>query len=164
MSLAFVKSPDGADPIIVEGVFHASAERMFAAWTTPSDIKQWFGPGPGHLDEVDVDLREGGAWRFLYGMKDGQSNELAGAYHIVEAPRKLVFSWIHTRAFEDGRAESTAESTVTVTFEERDDGTLVRLVHEAIKTEDGRLGVGGGWNGSFVRLDQVVHDQFATAE
>ena len=164
MSLAFVKSPEGADPIIVEGLFQASAERMFAAWTTPSDIKQWFGPGPGHLDEVDVDLREGGAWRFRYGMQDGQSNQLAGAYQEIEAPKKLVFSWIHTRAFEDGRAESTAESKVTITFDERDDGTLVRLVHEAIRTEDGRNGVGTGWNGTFVRLERVIDAQMTPAE
>ncbi len=164
MSLAFVKSPEGADPIIVEGVFRATAERMFAAWTTPSDIKQWFGPGPGHLDEVDVDLREGGSWRFLYGMKDGQSNELAGAYQKIVAPRKLVFSWIHTRAFEDGRAESTAESKVTVTFDEREDGTLVRLIHESIESEDGRLGVGGGWNGSFVRLETAIMRDLAAVK
>jgi len=164
MSLAFVKSPDGSDPIVVEGVFRASAARMFAAWTTPSDIKQWFGPGPGHLDEVDVDLREGGGWRFLYGMKDGQSNELSGAYQEIEPSRKLVFSWIHKRAFEDGRAESTAESRVTVTFDEREDGTLVRLVHEAIQTKDGRHGVGSGWNGSFVRLETMCIADLTAAE
>ncbi len=164
MSLAFVKSPEGADPIIVEGVFRATAERMFAAWTTPDDIQKWFGPGPGHLDQVDVDLREGGEWRFAYGMKDGQSNELAGAYEVIEAPRKLVFSWVHTRAFEDGRSESTAASKVTVTFDEREDGTLVRLVHEAIKTEDGRKGVGGGWEGTFVRLNQEFETVATAAE
>lgn len=164
MSLAFVKSPEGANPIIVEGVFRATAERMFAAWTTPAEIKQWFGPGPGYLDEVDVDLREGGAWRFAYGVTDGQRNQLAGAYETIEAPRKLVFSWVHTRAFEDGRAESTAESKVTVTFDERADGTLVRLVHEAIQTGDGRVGVRGGWNGSFARLESLVEHRVASVD
>ncbi|MEM7458260.1 MAG: SRPBCC domain-containing protein [Pseudomonadota bacterium] len=161
MNLAFVKSPEGADPIVVEGVFKTTAERMFAAWTTPDDLKQWFGPGPGHLDLVDVDLREGGAWRFAYGMRDGQSNELSGAYEVIDAPRKLVFSWIHTRKFADGRAERTDASKVTITFDERADGTLVRLVHEAIKTRDGRLGVRGGWDGGYVRLDDFIANQVA---
>lgn len=163
MSLAFVQSPQGADPIIVEGVFRATAERMFAAWTTPSEIKQWFGPGPGNLDEVDVDLREGGAWRFAYGVTNGQGNQLSGAYELIDTPRKLVFSWVHTRTFEDGRAESTSESKVTVTFDERSDGTLVRLVHEAVDTEDGRLGVHTGWNGTFARLEQVIDRAAAAA-
>ena len=156
MNLAFVKSPEGENPIVVEGVFKATAERMFAAWTTPNDLKQWFGPGPGQLDFVDVDLREGGAWRFAYSMRDGQSNELSGAYELIDAPRKLVFSWVHTRNYADGRAEHTDASKVTITFDEGDEGTRVRLVHEAIKTREGRLGVRGGWNGSYVRLDEFV--------
>ncbi len=165
MSLAFVKSPEGADPIIVEGIFHAAPERMFAAWTTPEDIKQWFGPGPGHLEEVEVDLREGGAWRFAYGMnEDGKAHQLAGEYEEVTAPRRLVYSWIHTVRFEDGRTESTDASKVTVTFEDKPEGTLVRLVHEAIKTEDGRLGVGSGWNGTFVRLSVAFDKEAQSAE
>lgn len=164
MSFAFIKSPEGAEPIVVEGVFRASAQRMFEAWTTPGDIQKWFGPGPGHLDEVAVDLRIGGRYRFCYGMKDGKSDELAGEYEIIEAPRRLVFSWVHTRAFEDGRSESTDASKVTVTFDERDDGTLVRLVHEAIKTEDGRKGVGGGWEGTFVRLYAEFGETITAAE
>ena len=164
MNLAFVKSPEGENPIIVEDVFKATAERMFAAWTTPDDLKQWFGPGPGQLDLVHVDLREGGAWRFAYGMKDGQSNELSGAYEVIDAPRKLVFSWVHTRNFADGRAERTDASKVTITFDEGDEGTLVRLVHEAIKTREGRLGVRGGWNASYVRLDDFIAKLVLAAE
>ena len=157
MSLTFLKSPEGATPVIVEGTFRATAARMFEAWTTPDDIKQWFGPGPGHLDTVEVDLTEGGSWRFAYGMnEEGKSHQLSGHYEEIEAPRRLVYSWVHTVAFEDGRQESTDASKVTVTFEDRDDGAFVRLVHEAIKTEDGRLGVGGGWNGSFVRLQAAL--------
>ncbi len=153
MSLTFLKTPEGSDPVIVEGVFRATAERMFNAWTTPEDIKQWFGPGPGHLETVDVDLTEGGAWRFAYGQnEDGKAHQLSGHYEDISAPQRLVYSWVHTIIFADGRTESTDASKVTVTFEQRDDGTLVRLVHEAIKTEDGRKGVGGGWNGTFVRL------------
>jgi len=163
MNLAFVKSPAGANPVVVEAVFRATAERMFAAWTTPSDLKQWFGPGPGHLEVVDIDLCEGGAWRVVYGMADGHNDQLSGAYESIDAPRKLVFSWVHTRTFEDGRSESTAESKITVTFDERTEGTLVRLVHEAIKTEDGRIGVGGGWNAGFVRLEQMINNQTAPA-
>lgn len=156
MTPEFLKSPSGADPIIVEGLFKASAQRLFEAWTSPDDVKEWFGPGPGTLDEAEIDLQEGGAWRFAYGARDGQSDELSGLYEEINAPKRLVFSWVHTRTFEDGRLPiKTAASKVTITFEDRDGGGFVRLVHEAISSEDGRMGVGSGWEGTFTRVADV---------
>ncbi len=158
MTPNFLQSEPGTDPLIVEGVFKASQQRMFEAWTTPADILNWFGPGPRKLDEADIDLQIGGAWRFAYAMQDGQSDELSGAYTAIEAPNRLIFSWVHTRRFDDGRVETSPPSQVTVTFKARDDGTLVRLLHEGIQTEGGRNGVGAGWQGTFARLYEALQN------
>lgn len=58
--------------------------------------------------------------------------------------------------FADGTRESTDSSKVTVTFAEAGKATEVKLRHEAIRTEDARRGVGGGWNGCFGRLADLV--------
>lgn len=156
MSLPFVTSPQGAEPVIVEGLFQADAQRLFNAWTTPEDIKAWFGPGPDRLAEIEIDLIIGGHYRFTYAMEDGRRDTLSGTYREIEAPRRLVYSWIYTRTFEDGRSESTDESIVTVTFDTRPTGTFVRLVHAAIKSIDGRHGVGSGWSTTFARLAEAL--------
>ena len=45
MSLPFLKSPPGETPVIVEGLFAASPDRVFRAWTEADEVLKWFGPG-----------------------------------------------------------------------------------------------------------------------
>ncbi|MEM6534869.1 MAG: SRPBCC domain-containing protein [Pseudomonadota bacterium] len=152
MSLPFITSPHGAEPVVAEALFKADAQRMFDAWTTPDDVRAWFGPGPDQMSEIEIDLRVGGRYRFVYALDNGVQDTLSGIYREIVSPNRLSYSWVHTRTFEDGRSESTAESVVTITFDAQANGTFVRLVHEAIRSIDGREGVGNGWSGTFVRL------------
>ena len=156
MSLPFLKSPPGETPVIVEGLFAASPDRVFRAWTEADEVLKWFGPAPHSLETVDIDLREGGSWRFAFPKVDGPRNSLFGEYLTVEQSRRLVFTWHHQRQFDDGQQETTPRSQVTVTFEPKADGTFVRLVHEAIREEDARKGVGRGWNAGFGQLHMVL--------
>lgn len=72
-----------------------------------------------------------------------------GEYQAIEAPNRLEFSWRHVQEFADGRHEATDSSMVSVTFTQAGKATEVKLLHEAIKTEDARRGVCGGWDGCF---------------
>jgi uncharacterized protein YndB with AHSA1/START domain len=153
MSLPFLKTPPGDTPVIVEGVFKAAPDRVFRAWTEPAEIKKWFGPAPNSLETVDVDLREGGAWRFAFPEAEGRQNAMRGEYVTVETARRLIFTWQHEQIGDDGQRELTPRSQVTVTFEPRTEGTFVRLVHEAIEKVEGRQGVGRGWSRSFGQLE-----------
>ena len=45
---------------------------------------------------------------------------------------------------------------VNVTFTAKGSGTLLRIVHSGLSTEDIRKGVGGGWNGAMGSLQNVV--------
>ncbi len=156
MSLPFLKSPLGDEPVVVEGHFNASPERVFRAWTDGKEMKAWFGPGGNGLYTARVDARVGGRWRLDYGDNNGQRDVLEGQYLEVVTDSRLVFSWIHERRFDDGHVEKTAPSQVTVTFAATSDGTFVRLVHERIVKKAGRLGVGEGWNGTFARLEEYL--------
>ncbi|MEM8816120.1 MAG: SRPBCC domain-containing protein [Pseudomonadota bacterium] len=153
MTLPFLKPPVGGETVIVEAVFKTSPERAFRAWTNEDEVVAWFGPGNSKLQTAEIDLRVGGRWRFDYGTADGRQDVLEGEYREIEADKRLVFTWIHTRSFRDGRVESTPASQVTVTFTESGDSVLVRLAHERIVTGEGRLGVSEGWSGTFVNLE-----------
>lgn len=156
MSLPFLTSPPGDTPVVVEGLFKAAPERVFRAWTEPEEVVKWFGAAPHSLQTVDIDLREGGAWRFAYPASEGRQSAMRGEYVAIEAGRRLIFTWQHERVLEGGEREATPRSQVTVTFEPKAGGTFVRLVHEAIEKIAGRQGVGKGWNASFGHLQALL--------
>jgi len=156
MTHPFLKSPQGEDPVIVEAEFSASADRLFKAWTTPDDIKKWFGAGEDKLATALVELEVGGAWQFVFQREGGETDSLSGKYLKIEQDKRLEFTWIHTRTLSDGNSETSAESVVTVTFEPRADGSFSRLVHNAIQAESSRANIGGGWDASFSKIKALV--------
>lgn len=159
MKLPYLQSPHGNDPVIVEGEFRTSAQRLFRAWTTPEEIKLWFGPGQTGPAIAEVDLRKGGMWEFMFIEPDGQTDTLSGEYVKIAPGEQLIFTWKHERRLPDGETEITQPSLVTLDFEEVEGGTRLRLTHERIVKEAGRLGVGIGWGASFEKLKRMVEGQ-----
>lgn len=148
----FLKSEPGLDPIIIEGLFKAAPERLFRAFTDPRDVSSWFLPKSGNLEAIEIDLKIGGSWCFVIDRTEDKQIHFEGEYLVIDPPNRLEFSWRHVKEFADGTRETTDTSKVAVTFTPSGKATEVRLCHEAIKTEDARHGVGGGWNGCFERL------------
>ena len=161
MSLPYLTSPHGSDPVVVENTFKASPSRVFRAWTDPAEVKAWFGQAPHSMSAIEIDLREGGAWKFSMLPSDTSRDALRGTYVTVEPDRKLVFTWCHEREFADGRVEVTPDSEVTVTFEPSEQGTFVRLTHAGIRKEDARKGVGSGWSASFGSIQALLEKEEA---
>ncbi len=158
--MEFVQSVPGDDPIVVEGYFAASPARVFRAWTDPDIVMKWFGQAPNSLHSATIDLRPGGAWRFLKSDDGGKSVGFEGQYRDIQPGERLVFSWAHVVAHANGEREATPYSQVEVSFTPRGSGTFVRLVHSAVRSEDARRGIGGGWEAAFRHLT----DGFAAEE
>lgn len=156
MTHPFLKSPLGEDPLIMETEFSASAERVFQAWTTASDIKQWFGADEGGPDQASLDLRVDGKWQFVFLREDGQTDNLSGRYLSIEPNKRLVFSWMHTRILIDGSEEKSPESMVTLTLESRKQGSFLRLVHESISSESAKINVSSGWGVSLMKMKALI--------
>lgn len=74
--------------ITFERSLAASREQAFDAWTKPEQVTEWWDPTGNPLVECTIDLRPGGAFKFVNG---GHSPPFAGAYRVVERPGKLVF-------------------------------------------------------------------------
>lgn len=68
----------------------ASAEQVFAAWTEPEQMKEWWDPNGAPLAECTIDLRPGGAFRFV-NQDNAHAPPFEGVYRVVEPPTKLVF-------------------------------------------------------------------------
>ena len=114
-------SDDRASVRIVD-VFDAPRDVVFAAWTQPERLKQWWGPGFFETVFAEVDLRPGGRYELL--LEPG-SMRLVGEFREVTPPGRLVYTWRWVEGVPD-----TRESLVTVEFREDGPRTEVVLVHD----------------------------------
>lgn len=153
---AFFRSEAGRSPVVVSAVFPAPPERLFDAWTRPEDLRKWFGQQPTRLGDIEIDLREGGAWRFHMCSDAGDTELLEGTYLRIHRAKLLSFSWTHLMRAADGTEQKTQPSYVTITFEPFGAATKMTLEHREIVTEEGRLGVGSGWVESFRTLYRLA--------
>ena len=130
--------------LVVRRVIAAPPARLFDAWTTPAALRQWFGPKGVRCIEAEVDLRVGGAYRLCNELPDGRVVWITGTFEAIERPARLVYSW---------RVGDEPASRVTVSFEPRDAGTEVVVLHERIHSTVARDGHEVGWVGC---LDGLV--------
>jgi uncharacterized protein YndB with AHSA1/START domain len=139
--------------IRIERVFAAPRDRVFAVYTDPALIPEWWGPH-GTTTIVDrMDVRPGGHWRFVGRDEDGSETAFRGTYREVSPPERIVqtFEW-------EGMPGHV--SVETATFEDLGDRTRVVTVSIFHTTEerDGMLhsGMEGGLQETYDRLDALL--------
>jgi glutathione S-transferase len=88
----------------------------------------------------------GGRFRIVFGGREGEDHECAGAYREVVRNRKLVFTWTWPRT------TAERESLVTIVFRASDSGTELDFRHEQFIDEQVRDGHREGWSSSFDKL------------
>lgn len=75
-------------------------EAVFAAWTDPESLKQWFAPRPYAISECEVDLRPGGGFRTAMTSPEGdQLFDNTGCILEVVPNERLVWSDALTTGF-----------------------------------------------------------------
>jgi uncharacterized protein YndB with AHSA1/START domain len=76
--------------ITFERTIAAPREQVFDAWTKSEQVKLWWDPTGTPLTECTIDLREGGAFRFV---NEGNAHAppFEGAYRVIDRPAKIVF-------------------------------------------------------------------------
>lgn len=84
-----------AQPITVHTTVSAPIERVWAAYTTPEDIKQWNSASDDwHTPSASVDLREGGTFSSRMEAKDGGMGfDFVGTYTKIETHRLIEYDF-----------------------------------------------------------------------
>ena len=105
--------------ITVETLVRAPIDKVWSAYTTPDDIKQWnTASNDWHTTKATVDLRVGGAFSSRMEAKDGSFGfDFAGTYTKV-VPNELV-------------EYSFGERTAVIEFTAGDSGVTVRVSFDA---------------------------------
>ena len=57
--------------IVLSRVIDAPRSVVYAAWTDPDQIQQWFGPAGMAIETKEIDLNPSGVWRFDLVARDG---------------------------------------------------------------------------------------------
>src|SRR5258705_7683305 len=75
--------------IVLTRMFSAPREQVFEAWTRPEHVTCWWDPMGRPLAECEIDLRAGGAFRFVN--QQSGAHQFAGVYREIAPPDYLVF-------------------------------------------------------------------------
>jgi uncharacterized protein YndB with AHSA1/START domain len=101
--------------IAMTRVFDAPRALVFEAWTKPELLKRWlYGPEEYPLVVCEIDLRVGGALRFVWRSRDEKDAGMgmSGVYREIAPPDRLVFTEVWDQDWTGG------EALVTIIFTE----------------------------------------------
>ncbi|MEA2234541.1 MAG: hypothetical protein QOD83_4357 [Solirubrobacteraceae bacterium] len=151
-TIAAITTPTDRE-IRIERVFDAPRDRVFAAFTDPELIPQWWGPRDTTTVVDQMDVRTGGSWRFVMQDSDGSQNGFRGTYREVTPPERIVqtFEW-------EGMPGHV--SVETATFEDLGDRTKLTTtsIFHTPEERDGMLssGMERGLNETYARFDELL--------
>jgi uncharacterized protein (TIGR03086 family) len=118
-----------------------STDEAFALITQPDRLRRW------KTVSARVDLRAGGQYRWTV----VPGHVAAGTFIEVEPGRRIVFGW----GWEGDPELGPDVSTVTITLEPAEGGTLVRLVHDGLTDEQAESHL-VGWDHFLARLHRAA--------
>jgi uncharacterized protein YndB with AHSA1/START domain len=134
----------------IKRFINAPRDRVYAAWTDPAQLRQWFGPEKVQTRDLVADARIGGKFRWDLTNSEGEKMTMLGEYRELQPGRKIVFTW----QWQDDEDWEDHTSIVTVELDDADGGTELRLTHEQLPNEASRDGHTGGWNSALDKLEK----------
>ena len=136
----------------IKRLIKAPRDRVYAAWTDPAQLKQWFGPEKVQTRELIADARVGGKFRWDLTNSEGEKMTVHGEYRELQPGKKIVFTW----QWQDDEDWEEHTSIVTVELDDAEGGTELRLIHEQLPNEQSRDGHTQGWNSVLDKLQKFL--------
>lgn len=115
------KSHTADREIVLSRLLNAPRELVFAAWTDPTQVVQWWGPQGFSTTTREMSVTPGGVWRFVMHGPDGHDYKNKIVFMEVVKPELLVYRHAGEDETDDVRFH------VTVTFEAQGRKTLLTM-------------------------------------
>ena len=109
------------EQILITREFDAPRDLVYKAWTTPELVRRWWTANRGEMTVADIDLRVGGAWRFVMVTPDGFEVGFHGEYREIVPNERIVSTEVY-----EGMPD--AEAVDTTTFAEEDGRTILTIL------------------------------------
>lgn len=147
----------GFDPaldLLIEREIGLPPAPLWACWTQPALLEQWFCPVPWRATDIEIDLRPGGRFASVIRGPNGEAMPGNGCYLEVVPERRLVWTDALTEGFRPGAAPFF---TGVITFDPIPGGTRYRglAMHATAEARDRHAAMGfeEGWGKA---ADQLV--------
>ena len=116
----------GDRQIVVTRLFDAPRALVFEAWTKSEHVAHWWDPSGVPLAVCEIDLRPGGAFRWVNRAPDGgEGHSFAGIYREIDPPGKLVFT-----------APDSPDRGATLVFTEEGNRTKLTMTIECVSGQE----------------------------
>ena len=142
------------EEILISREFDAPRHLVFKAWTRPELVRRWWSPR-GEMTVCEIDLRVGGAWRYVLMLGDGTEVAFNGEFREIVADERLV----HTEIYEGAPYQGEPPINI-VTFEESDRGTRVEILFRCgskeVRDMIATSGMEEGMQEQMVQLDELL--------
>ena len=140
--------------LTIKRSFSAPIKLVWEAWTQPEHIAQWWGPKGMDTKIVEHDFREGGAWKYVMLMPNGNEFTSEGVYSVIVELEK-IFSSAEFKPMTTG-------VEIQALFEENGDKTnftfnCVHPTEEYCKQQE-QMGFYNGWGSVFNGLEEHLQE------
>jgi uncharacterized protein YndB with AHSA1/START domain len=146
------------DELFIEREFDAPLALVFRLWQNRDHMIRWWGPEQFTTLELDWELTPGRPWRAAMASTQYGLSRMGGLVREVEKNRRIVFTFKW-----DSDSGEDLDTTVTVTFAEKD-GQTIQTFHQtpfsSVEVRDSHV---GGWNSLFNK-QQVYAENTAVAD
>src|SRR5512134_3291527 len=109
------------EQILIRREFDAPKDLVYKAYTTPELVRRWWSAKRGEVTTCEIDLRVGGAWRYVMVADGGFEVAFHGEYREIVPNERIVSTEIY-----EGMPEG--EAVDTVTFTEVDGRTTLSIL------------------------------------
>ena len=72
----------------IKRFINAPRDRVYAAWTDPTQLKRWFGPESVQTHDFIADVRVGGKYRWDLSNAEGEKMTVRGEYRELQPAGK----------------------------------------------------------------------------
>jgi len=133
--------------------FDAPRGLVWEALSKPEHMREWWGPRGFTMPVCEIDLRVGGAYRFVQKGHDGAEYGFRGEYREIVPPERI--GW--TFEFE-GMPGSISVDTMTLTEEDGKTTITSTSVFDSVEQRDGMLqsGMETGAGETYDRLAELL--------
>jgi uncharacterized protein YndB with AHSA1/START domain len=143
--------------ILITREFDAPRHLVYRACTEPELVKRWWSGQRGEVSSAEIDLRDGGRWRYVMVAGDGSEVAFHGTYREIVPNERIVSTELYEGV--PGATEDDANVN-TVTFTEADGRTtlttLVQCRSQMIRDMIIESGMEGGMQEAFDKLEEVA--------
>jgi len=141
------------EQILITREFNAPKHLVYEAYTTPELVKRWWSGQRGEMTLAEIDLRVGGAWRYVMVADGGFEVGFHGEFREIVANERIVSTEVY-EGMPDGEAVNT------VTFTEVDGRTTLTILvqHSCQEHRDAHIqsGMESGMQKAYDHLERVA--------